>query len=72
MSLTLRTRFPCCGGGANIHADTGIARYERTCPRCGKQWLVVRREVSDEARSRINARAEILDWIPAPKPQTLF
>ena len=68
----LKNKFPCCGGAARIHTDTDIEFYERTCPRCGKEWIIKRRIVSSQTRELVNADVEILDWERAPKPQTLF
>ena len=71
-AITLHTKYPCCGGGAHIGTDAPRESYKRTCPRCGKRWLVYRRSASDQTRASVGAAVDVLEWKPEPIAQELF
>ncbi len=61
----LHRTFPCCGGKSRFLVAK--ASYDRTCPRCGAEWVVTRQTLptSDFAR-RIGAQFDALEWSRRP------
>ena len=59
-TLTLRTVTPCHKKPVRLVALLAVPleRYERTCPECGAEWTVERREAKVTAESRV----DILEW----------
>lgn len=62
MKKTVKGAYPCCKGESRFPFYEAVKTelYERTCPKCGKEWDVRRTEfaVLDKDGSRIDQ----LDW----------
>ena len=45
--------FPCCGSRVTLPTDT--EHYQRRCPKCGKDWVIVRTTVRVSGPARVDS-----------------
>jgi transcription elongation factor Elf1 len=60
ITVTLRTKYPCCGGGASFRATVDVPRelFDRQCPSCGQRYEVERKTL----RQAVGIRMDQLAW----------
>jgi transcription initiation factor IIE alpha subunit len=62
MKKTVKAQYPCCKSEARFPFYEAVKTelYERTCPKCGKEWDVRRSEVVTIGSD--GSRVDRFDW----------